>query len=106
MLEEPALIVSTQSIGSFFLALSFNGVGGELLRNKFFIGKQLSALDVYWATFAALVQPLPPELCPMATAFRSFYTEKNPVVTAALSPLLLEHRDAIYREYLELPVVF
>ncbi len=74
--------------------------------SKFFIGNQLSALDIYWATFTALIQPLPPELCPMATAFRAFYTEKNPVVTAAVSPLLLEHRDFIYREYLELPIVF
>jgi hypothetical protein len=74
--------------------------------SKFFIGHQLSALDIYWATFAALIQPLPPELCPMATAFRDFYTNKDPVVAAALSPLLLEHRDFIYREYLELPIVF
>jgi hypothetical protein len=74
--------------------------------SKFFIGNQFSALDIYWATFAALFQPLPPEQCPMATAFRAFYTEKNPVVTAAMSPLLLEHRDFIYREYLELPIVF
>lgn len=74
--------------------------------SQFFIGNQLSALDIYWSTFAALVQPLPPELCPMATAFRAFYTEKNPVVTSAMSPLLLEHRDFIYREYLELPIVF
>ena len=42
----------------------------------------------------------------MATAFRAFYTEKNPVVTAAILPLLLEHREFIYREYLELPIVF
>lgn len=74
--------------------------------SQFFIGNQLSALDIYWAAFAALAQPLPPELCPMATAFRAFYTEKNPVVTAALSPVLLAHRDFIYREYLELPIVF
>jgi glutathione S-transferase len=74
--------------------------------SKFFIGNQLSALDIYWAAFAALIQPLPPELCPMATAFRAFYTEKNPVVTEAVSPALLEHRDFIYREYLELPIVF
>ncbi len=74
--------------------------------SKFFVGDQLSALDIYWAAFAALVQPLPPELCPMATAFRAFYTERNPVVTAALSPELLVHRDFIYREYLELPIVF
>jgi hypothetical protein len=74
--------------------------------SRFFIGTQLSALDIYWATFAALVQPLPPEQCPMATAFRDFYTEKNPVVTAAVSPLLLAHRDLIYQQYLELPIVF
>lgn len=74
--------------------------------SKFFIGNQLSALDIYWAAFAALIQPLPPELCPMATVFRAFYTEKNPVVTSAMPPALLEHRDVIYREYLELPIVF
>ena len=74
--------------------------------SKFFIGDRLSALDIYCATFAALIQPLPPELCPMATAFRDFYTNKDPLVAAALSPSLLEHRDFIYREYLELPVVF
>jgi glutathione S-transferase len=74
--------------------------------SRFFIGNQLSALDIYWATFSALVRPLEPELCPMATAFREFYTERNPAVTSAISPLLLEHRDFIYREYLELPIVF
>lgn len=74
--------------------------------SRFFIGTRLPALDIYWAAFAAVIQPLPPDLCPMATAFRDFYTEKNPVVTAAVSPLLLAHRDFIYREYLELPVVF
>jgi glutathione S-transferase len=74
--------------------------------SKFFIGNQLTALDIYWATFAALIQPLPPEQCPMASAFRAFYTEKNPAVTSVMSPLLLEHRDFIYRTYLELPIVF
>lgn len=74
--------------------------------SRFFIGDRLSALDIYWATFAALVQPLPPDLCPMATAFRALYVEHNPRVTAAASPLLFEHRDFIYREYLQLPVVF
>jgi glutathione S-transferase len=74
--------------------------------SKFFIGNQLSALDIYWATFAALIQPLPPELCPMATAFRTIYTNTDSVVAAATSPLLLEHRDFIYHEYLELPIVF
>ncbi len=74
--------------------------------SKFFIGDQLSALDIYWATFAALIRPLPPEQCPMASSFREMYTERNPLVVEATSPSLLEHRDFIYREYLELPIVF
>ncbi len=74
--------------------------------SKFFVGNQLSALDIYWAAFAAIVQPLPPDRCPMATGFRGFYTNSDPVVAAALSPSLLAHRDFIYETYLELPIVF
>ena len=62
--------------------------------------------DAETVDLAALLRPLEPELCPMATGFRDFYSETNPAVTAALSPRLLEHREFIYREYLELPVVF
>jgi len=72
--------------------------------SKFFVGDQLSALDIYWAAFAALIQPLPHELCPMPQAFRTMYTNTDPVVQAAVTPLLMEHRDFIYHEYLELPV--
>ena len=74
--------------------------------SQFFIGDRLSALDIYWAAFAGVVSPLPPELCPMASAFRDVYSERNPAIAAAIAPILLEHRDFIYREYLELPVIF
>ncbi len=72
--------------------------------SRFFIGNQLSALDIYWATFAALIQPLPHELCPMPDAFRAMYINTDPVVQSAVKPILLEHRDFIYHEYLELPI--
>jgi glutathione S-transferase len=72
--------------------------------SKFFIGNQLSALDIYWAAFAALVQPLPHDQCPMPQSFRTLYTNTDPTIQAAAKPILLEHRDFIYREYLELPV--
>jgi hypothetical protein len=42
----------------------------------------------------------------MASSFREMYTERDPLVVDATSPLLMEHRDFIYREYLELPIVF
>lgn len=72
--------------------------------SKFFIGNQLSAMDIYWAAFAALVQPLPHELCPMSQSFRQLYMNTDPVIQAAVNPLLMEHRDFIYHEYLELPI--
>ena len=74
--------------------------------SKFFIGNQLSALDIFWAAFAAIVKPLPPDQCPMATAFRDFYENTDPIIAEALSPILLEQRDFMYQEYLELPIVF
>src|SRR5262245_47165105 len=72
--------------------------------SKFFVGNQLSALDIYWAAFAALIRPLPHELCPMPQPYRQFYTNTDPVIQAAAQSILMEHRDFIYHEYLELPI--
>jgi glutathione S-transferase len=72
--------------------------------SKFFIGNQLSALDIYWAAFAALVQPLPHDQCPMPSSFRTMYTNTDSTIQAAAKPILFEHRDFIYRTYLELPI--
>lgn len=70
---------------------------------RFLVGDRLSALDVYWATFAALLAPLPDELCPMQPGLRAVYTAHGPV-RDALEPVLLAHRDFVYHEYLALPV--
>lgn len=75
----------------------------RLAGKPFLVGSRLSALDVYWATFAAMLEPLPEELCPMPAGLRSVYTVTGPV-REALDPALLAHRDFVYREYLELPV--
>jgi glutathione S-transferase len=72
--------------------------------SKFFIGTQLSALDVYWATFAAMIKPLPAEQCPIPDALRASLTNTDPTVAAAATSRLMAHRDFIYREYLQLPM--
>jgi glutathione S-transferase len=41
--------------------------------SRFLIGGQLSALDIYWAVFAALIEPLPDNLCPMPADVRRRY---------------------------------
>lgn len=72
---------------------------------NFLIGDRLSALDIMWAAFAVLIKPLPEELCPLAPAMRANFTNVDPAIDAATSPLLMEHRDFIYRQYLELPLI-
>jgi glutathione S-transferase len=72
--------------------------------SRFLIGDSLSALDIYWAVFAALIEPLPEDLCPMPAEIRRRYICDDRLVRAAATPALLAHRDFIYHEYLELPV--
>jgi glutathione S-transferase len=72
--------------------------------HRFFMGDRPTAVDIYWAAFAAMMLPLPHDLCPMPEALRQTYTNTNPVVRAAATPELFAHRDHVYREYLELPI--
>jgi glutathione S-transferase len=74
--------------------------------SRFFIGDALSALDIYWATFAAMNDPLPDDLCPLPPPFRRIYTNTDPTIRSATASILLEHRDFIYRNFLELPLDF
>jgi glutathione S-transferase len=72
--------------------------------SRYLVGEALSALDIWWASFAAMIVPLPPELCPMRPDTRAAYAVRDPAVLAATDPALLAHRDFVYREHLELPV--
>ena len=69
---------------------------------RFLIGDSLSALDLYWAAFAALIDPLPPDLCPMPDYLRAMYTYDGGLRDDIAA--LFAHRDRIYRDHLELPV--
>jgi glutathione S-transferase len=72
---------------------------------RYLVGDRLSALDLYWATFAVLLDPLPDEHCRMDPGLRESYRERHPRVRAAAAELL-EHRDFVYREHLGLPLDF
>ena len=72
--------------------------------SKFLMGDSLTALDVYWATFAALVAPLPPDKCPMVEGLRKVFEASDPEIAKVVDPALVEHRDFIYNEYLVLPM--
>jgi glutathione S-transferase len=73
--------------------------GGE-----YFLGSELTALDIYWATMANLITPLDPEKLPMASFMRGIYASKNEQILKALTASLKVHQERIYDRHLELPV--
>ncbi|HVN88111.1 MAG TPA: glutathione S-transferase C-terminal domain-containing protein [Candidatus Binatia bacterium] len=72
--------------------------------SRYLIGDAFTAADIYLATFIALFDPLPNDLCPIPDDFRSAFSAMDDATRAALDPVLLEHRDEIYRRHLELPL--
>ncbi len=73
--------------------------------SQYLIGDRLTALDVYGATFAVLLDPLPEEQCRMDPGLRASYAERDPAIRAAAAELLA-HRDFVYRQHLGLPLDF
>jgi glutathione S-transferase len=104
--DERAAADAPARVAQILTALSQRLARQHQSGSRFFLGDRLSALDIYWATFAAMMAPLPQEVCTIAPGLRRMYSDNGAVVEAALTPLLLEHRDFIYREYLQLPLDF
>ena len=71
---------------------------------KFFVGDTLSALDIYWVTFMNLIDPLPKEQCPIPESWRPGFVATDPLITAALDPILFEHRDRIFKAHFRDPM--
>ncbi len=76
------------------------------LGSPYFVGEHLSAVDLYWAAFALMVEPLGDDHCKLHPRLRESYALRDPAVRAAADGILLEHRDFIYRTHLALPLDF
>jgi glutathione S-transferase len=72
--------------------------------SRYYVGASLTAADIYSATFTALFDPLPPDQCEMHASTRAAFETRDAQTEAALDPILFEHRDRMYAEYLELPL--
>jgi glutathione S-transferase len=70
----------------------------------YYLGDELSAVDIYSATFMALFSPLPQEQCDMHPGLRAAFEWRDPETVRALDPVLLEHRDMMYARHLQLPL--
>jgi glutathione S-transferase len=73
--------------------------------SRYFVGRALSAADLYWAAFALMLEPLLEADCPLPAMLRAAYVAP-PAVREAAHPILLAHRDFVYREHIGLPLDF
>jgi glutathione S-transferase len=68
------------------------------------VGNSLTAADIYSAAFVAMFRPLPDTQCAMEPSTRAAFESCDAATLAALDPVLLEHREKVYRDHLELPL--
>jgi glutathione S-transferase len=76
----------------------------RLARQPFLVGDELSAVDIYWATFANLLTPLPEHELPAAPLIRAVYSGSDAELVDAVTERLRGHQRNVYERYLELPV--
>ncbi|WP_430460981.1 glutathione S-transferase family protein [Thalassolituus sp. LLYu03] len=72
--------------------------------SPYLVGHSLTAADVYCACFMAYFSPLDESQCAMVPSFRIAFSSLSAAEQQALEPVLLQHRDFIYGQYLELPL--
>jgi glutathione S-transferase len=74
-------------------------------RRPYFLGDTLTALDLGWAAFAALIRPLPQDMCPMTEMWRDLYSWTPKQSSPPEVEALLNRRHCVYRDWMEIPVV-
>jgi glutathione S-transferase len=72
--------------------------------SPYYVGQELTVVDIYSATFMAMVKPLPQDVCAMDATTRSAFEFREPFTDAALDEVLLAHRQMMYRDHLALPL--
>lgn len=72
--------------------------------HEYLMGDGLSAVDIYWAAFAALVTPLPEDVCPMPGHLRTGYAMPDEALAGLDVGPLLAHRDLVYERHMEFPI--
>ena len=76
----------------------------ERAGSPYYFGDSVTVADVYSATCMALFAPLPPEQCDMNPRSRETFSKVDRRTQTALDPILLNHREMMYKTYLQLPL--
>ena len=78
----------------------------KLQGSRYYVGNQLSAVDIYSACFAAQVKPLPIEQCPTAPEMHAGYHGRTQPSSPPRARSSSSTATTCYQTYLELPMRF
>jgi glutathione S-transferase len=73
---------------------------------SYFVGDGVSCVDIYWTSVMNMILPLPAAQCPIRESSRPAFTANDPQIVAALDPILIDHRDRIFRAHFRDPMEF
>jgi glutathione S-transferase len=80
-------------------------LSSRIASRPYLMGETLTAVDIYWATFANLLIPLPPEDMAANPSIRAAFTCRDEQMLGAISRRLRAHQRDVYENHLELPVL-
>ena len=83
------------------------GLASDLHQSSegYLVGEQFSAADLYWAYFSNLLNPMPHDINPMPDRLRQSY-ELPAKRLQPYDPIVVEHRDRMFKRHLILPLSF
>jgi glutathione S-transferase len=93
------------------IAATLRGLSTQLRAQQargvpYFVGDALSCVDIYWTSIMSMILPLPAAQCPIRDSSRPAFTASDPQIVAALDPILIEHRDRIFKAHFRDPMEF
>ena len=103
--DEDAIDSSKIKIENFLSYLASHIAVQRKKGSHFLAGNAFSAADVYWAYFSNMLETLPPDQCPAPDGLRQIWG----ILANAISgydPILIEQRNRIFAEHLDLPLIF
>lgn len=102
--SEAAASTAAARIEDIFQTLKKQLEAQKALGSPYFIGSELTALDLIWASFSNTLRPLPEDVNPMNTGMRKVYQRMGD--SSNPPEILFEHRDYIYQQHIGLPLDF
>ncbi len=74
--------------------------------SRYLVGNALTAADIYWACISNTFRTMSVDLCPIGGEWRGRFEHLGSEIEPVFDPILIEHRDYIYKKYLPLPIDF